>query len=349
MRRTRALAILGVTVVAFLFFAPQVRSALVAPLVFINIAVQEGAWRPLEFLTREPTREEHTITSTSGRILAIDLYVPAGSGRHPAMIIYVPLAGGGQRDTRLVNLAESFAQAGFVVMIPWSDDDQEILNQKDVEDIVSVFSFLLQHDRVDPSRAGLFGISYGNGPIFLAAADERIRDDVSFVASYAGYYDLSEAMRYVVTGQYSYGEIREYLEPEPWVRGLMRDNLLAYGVTEERIDAFFDSPERFDELLAAEPYLMDALQSLSPSGVRDRIRARTIISHSTGDRTIPYTESLKLKDALSGSVPTTLSIVNIFVHGETVPVTARTVLKNYVPSFSAGYAFLYHILMMRSR
>ena len=346
MRKRSQFIIIGiiVAVLVALFAIPPVRSAVYTPLLFINISVPVGGWRPLELITSEPTLEEYVIESASGRTLKIDIYVPPGSDERAAMLISVPLAGGGQRDLRLANLAQSLAQTGFVVMVPWYEGKEGILSSDDVEDVVSSFQFLLQHDRVDPTRAGLFAISYGNGPVFVAAADERIHDNVHFIVSFAGYYELSEAMRYVITGQYAYGDIRETLEPELWVKDLARKNLLSFELSDDEASAFFDQPDRYDELLELQPELRSSMQNLSPANVIDRIDAQTLIAHSTGDRTIPYTESFRLNDALSDRVPTTLTIVNIFQHGQTIPITPKTIFKNYLPSFVSGAGFLYNLL-----
>lgn len=323
------------------------RTALLASFLFVNIAVQDGWWRPLEVFTNEPLIEKGVTVRAVGKPLKADVYLPSGSDRHAAILIYVPFAGGGEENPALVNLAESLAEAGFAVMIPVRTKEEAVFSANDTEDIISAFFYLIRHERVDPDKAGMFGISYGNGPVFLAAADDRVRDDVDFIISYAGYYELKEAMRYVVTGGYSYDGIGEYLEPELWVRDTAKTNLASFGLSEERVGEFFNAPERFDELLSEEQELLRAMHALSPASVIDDVTAKTLIIHSKGDYTIPYTESMRLAAALRDKVPTELAIVDMLVHSEARPVTWKTLKQNYIPSFRTGYSFLMKVLDLR--
>lgn len=347
MNRPAKYVIIAVITAVIAAAAYVFRAALLASFLFVNIAVQDGWWRPLEVFTNEPLIEKGVTVRAVGELLKADMYLPSGTDRHAAILIYVPFAGGGEDNPALVNLAESLAESGFVVMVPVRTETEAVLRQGDRKDIISAFSYLIRHERVESDKAGMFGISYGSGPVFLAAADDRIRDDVDFIISYAGYYELKEAMRYVVTGEYSRDGINEHLEPEPWVKDTAKSNLVSFGLTEERVEGFFNAPERFDKLLSEEQELLRAMHTLSPASVISRIDAKTLIIHSRGDYTIPYTESLRLNEALRGRIPTTLAIVDMLVHSETRPMTWKTLRENYIPSFRTGHSFLMKVLDLR--
>ncbi len=335
--------IIFVSIVLALLLFPPVRTGLLTVPVFVNIAVQEGNWRPLQLISRKPTIEKHVILSSSDRVLEADLYLPAGKKQHAAFVVVAPFAHGGLQDPRLVNLAMTFSRAGFAVLIPWHEKGQ-VLQPKEVEDVIASFMFLQKHPRVNTARIGLFGISYGTGPVMLAAVDRRIQDNVQFLVSFNGYYDLRTAMRFVITGDYEYKGVSGHVEPEQKKRDLLRDNLKTRGVSAEIIDRLMDEPENFNTILASIPGLEEELRLFSPAAVVSDLKAPLLINHNVDDLAIPHTESLRFADAAQEIVPTTLSITSIFVHGDIKPISRKTLVEDYIPSLSGIFKFLYQLL-----
>lgn len=344
LRKKRWREVLLALGIAFsLLVLPPMRSLVMAPALFVNVAVPKGAWRPLELISREPTRESYVLNSPRGVRILVDLYVPASGSKNPAVLLYAPIAQEGQRDFRLVNMAESLAQIGFIVTIPLQEEDPRILSRENVTDLVAAYQNLLLDPRVDKKRTGFFSISYSNGPVFLAATDRQVKDDVAFLVSFAGYFDLSETLRALAQSPGQIPAIPGEEPPGEWVRDLVRVNLRLRGFSEEEISTFLTQPEEFDAFLANHPELRAEMQALSPRAVIDQVDVRTIIAHSTNDPAIPHMQSIQLAESLQNRVPVTLSIVNMFEHGELLPFTARTLVKNYLPSFFAGYRFLYQL------
>lgn len=322
------LAALLITLVFSLF--PQIRAGVKAVAVAVNVLVPAGDWRPLQWLTRAPLQEKHEIKSATGRTLTLYLYRPTSGKARTGLVIYTPLIGPGPEDPRLINLADTFARSGFAVVIPWRNEDYQIVTPKDAGDVVSTALFL--QNKMGAEKIGLMGLSYGNGPVIVAAADPSLRERVSFVVSFAGYYDLGNAARFVRSGEFAYKEISGALEPDPYARDILGKTLAYYGVAEE---GFFDSAE-FAKLRRA----------LSPSSFIDRLTMEFFILHSTDDRYIPYTESLRLRDALSGRVPVNFALTTIFEHGDYKPLTWQNIRRVYWPSVKDFYKFLYRILRL---
>lgn len=346
MRRPNKKFIILVIIILALLSFPPVRTGLLTVPVFINIAVQEGTWRPLGLTTRASSIEKHVIQSNADRALAADLYLPAGRKQHAAFVVFAPFAGDGLKDPRFVNLGMTFSRAGFAVLIPWREEGA-VLQPKHVEDVIASFLFLQKHPRVNAGRVGLFGISYGTGPVVLAAVDQRIQDNVQFLVSFNGYYDLRTAMRFVVTGDYEWNDVSGHTEPEQWVRDLLRDNLKIRGLPAKTVERLMDEPENFDAILALHPQFEEELRLLSPATVVGKLSSPLLINHNVDDPTIPHTESLRFADAARGIVPTTLSITSIFVHGEVKPITGKTLREDYLPSMRDTFTFLYQLLSYR--
>lgn len=298
----------------------------------INLLIPKGDWRPLEIFSRKPIKEEQVIESLSGRKLTIQIWRPEKPAKKssPALIIYMPIIDGASDDPRLMNLANTFARAGFVVASPWRSEDPFIMNLKDIDDVVSTVLFLKDNTRLKVDYCGLFGISSSNGPVIAAAADPRIKDSVGFIISFAGYYDIQNVLRFVMTGQYSYKDSRGTIEPHSYTRELLAKALDYYNTDEE---LFLTGPE-FEKLR----------QGLSPSRFVDELKADFFIVHSTDDTMIPYTESMRLADALKERVPVHFALNAVFEHGTYKKINLANMRRCYLPSVGGFYKFLYALL-----
>ncbi|MCH7552132.1 hypothetical protein IIB49_01965 [Patescibacteria group bacterium] len=323
---------------------PQVATAFKTAALWINIAIPEGDWRPLDLFTPAPVLEKHSIESESLRTLMMHLYLPAKQDRSGAIIIYTPFVGGGIEDPRFVNAAKSFARAGFAVLLSSRTEDKLIMSAKDIQDVVSLFLFLEKHPRVNPKRIGLMGISYGAGPVIIAAADLRIQDRVHFVMSMSGYYDFKNSLRFIVTGQYSYKDIQGQSEPLAFTQEILKNSLEYHGINGELFESFVANPNRFEELFQNSPEIQEFGLKLSPLRVIDDIQARFFIIHSIEDLLIPHTESMRLADALQGRVPVYFTLLSLLEHGQPRPFTLENITKYYVPSLADSYIFLYNLL-----
>jgi len=190
----------------------------------------------------------------------------------------------------------------------------------------------------------LLGISYGAGPVIIAAADSRIRERVRFVMSMSGYYDFKNSLRFIVTGQYSYKDIQGQSEPLAFTQEILQKSLEHHGINGELFEAFVAAPNRFEELFQNSPEIQEFGLQLSPLRVIDDIKARFFIIHSTEDLLIPHTESMRLADALKDRVPVSFTLLSLLEHGQPKPFTMENITRYYVPSLSDSYVFLYKLL-----
>lgn len=328
--KLKILLAIAFAVLLAILLIPSIRVGLKTVAVAVNVLVPQGDWRPLQWLTKTPLQEQREIQSVDGRTLTLYMYRPNVKKPRSAMVIYTPLIGPGPQDPRLINLADTFARSGFVVVIPWRLEDQQIITSKDVGDVISTALFLKNHPELRIEKLGLMGLSYGNGPVIAAAADPRMKDNVSFVVSFGGYYDLLNVARFVTSGDFSYGNIKGHLEPDSYTRDILKKTLAYHGLAEEN---FLESAE-FTELRRV----------LSPSYYIEQSAAEFFILHSTDDRYVPYTESMRLRDARSGRAPTHFALTTIFEHGDYKPLTWQNMRRLYLPTVGDFYKFLYLIL-----
>ena len=318
------LVVLGVALAA----TPQVRTAshtlLLVPQLLPAIPV-----KPQQWFAGEPTRRPVVYASGDSEENA-DLYVPAGGGRHGAVLLFLGVNPAGKDDERVVNLANGLARAGLVVMIPWSDRmTQKRVHVEEVENLVAAFRHMQTLKEDDPNRLGMGGFCVGASLAAVAAQDDRIRDEVQFVNFFGGYYDARDLVKSVVTESRFYGDDSEAWEPnrlsvevvtshlveavpDPDERALLSARFEG-GSTDAVVDGEALSPEaRVVWALLSGPTLDEAegllaqlpertlahLAAISPSEGIDRLSARTLIMHDRQDELVPSEESRRMAEAM---------------------------------------------------
>jgi hypothetical protein len=270
---------------------------------------------------------------TLGQEYDADLYRPAETAR--AGIVLVPgAAERGKDDPRLVAFANSLARARFVVFVPTLPDVQHLrLRPGNARELAAAFTQFIHLSRLDVDRPmGIGAFSYAAGPAILAALDEEVREQVDFVVTVGGYYDIDQVMRFMTTGEFEVDGKREYLKPRPYGRlvfAMSHMEFLGEGdqkIIQQFIERYKQDPDtQLDDLApqldtdgravyeflqnrdpARVPQLIQAL----PPGIRhnmealnlanydlSRLRAKLILIHGRYDDMIPYSQSLALRDA----------------------------------------------------
>ena len=101
------------------------------------------------------------------------------------------------------------------------------LSAEEVDRLVAGFQYLTDLEFVDSERAGLAGFCIGASLAFVAAADPRIADEVSFINFFGGYYNAVDLMAQVSSKQRFYENTIEHWAPSRLSRKVFRDHLIA--------------------------------------------------------------------------------------------------------------------------
>ena len=358
---------LGVALTA----TPQVRTAshtlLLVPQLLPAIPV-----KPQQWFVGEPTRRPVVYTSGGSEENA-DLYVPAGGGRHGAVLLFLGVNPAGKDDERVVNLAKGLARAGLVVMIPWSDRmTQKRVAVEEVENLVAAFRYMQTLKEVDPDRLGMGGFCVGASLAAVAAQDERIRDEVQFVNFFGGYYDARDLVKSVVAESRFYGDDSAAWEPnrlsvevvashlveavtDPDERALLSARFEG-GSTDADVNEEALSPEaRAVSALLSGPTLEEAegllaqlperaladLAAISPSEGIERLSARTLIMHDRQDELVPSEESRRMAEAMRAGGDVYYTEFSFFHHVDPTRSASPAVFAR--ESFKL-YLHLYNVL-----
>ncbi|HEX9445405.1 MAG TPA: alpha/beta fold hydrolase [Candidatus Binatia bacterium] len=337
----------------------------------------------LGWVTPAPAKKRLDVPGPGGKAIAADLYAPRGGKKRAAILLTHGIIEAGKDDPRLVRFAYSLARAGFVVLVPDLRGMKSFrIRFGDVDDIVASVRHLASlRDIVDDKKMGLMGFSYAAGPTMMAAADPSIRDRVKFVVSFGGYYDPVNVVRFITTGYYEYGREKGFLEPQPYGKWVFFMNNVDYvGNEKDRriLRQIFKNeqmelpknaaplvarlspqgrylyqllvnkdPARTEDLVKKiDPRVRAFLTKLSMAPLVPSIRAYFIIGHGSGDPLIPYTESLRLADAVGDKSKVHAAVLRLFAHVDPAKrsFSVKEFFTVYIPSTLQFYSLVYDLL-----
>lgn len=318
--------VLAVISTAFvLSWTPQVR-ATARSIGFVAQVLPMIPVKPAEWVTGTPERIEITYPLDDGSTGLADLYVPAGGGRHSALLFFLGVNPAGKDDERVVNLGNAVARTGIVVMIPWSERMAERrITEQEIDDLVSGFKHLSSLDVVDSENMGMAGFCVGASLMLVAAQDERIRQEVRIVNSFAGYYEARDLIASVAAKRRFYDEESSAWEPDKLSVEVVRTHLLeSIGDEGEReaTSLAIKDGAALPEGLSSEARLvydilhasdleeaqtlisqlpgdsLDTLRRISPGTEIENLHAKLLVMHDRNDGLVPSEESRRLAEAL---------------------------------------------------
>jgi len=385
MRKKFPIVLLLFLLVSGVVFFPHIRLGVLTALFLWDLLDEGTVHAPdrgtLAWVTSSPARERLQIPR-AGEGITADLYYPRDGKRLAAILLTHGIIEAGKDDPRLVRFAYSLARSGFVVLVPELPGMKSFrILLGDVDDIVTSFRHLASLEIVDKKKMGLLGFSYGAGPTFMAAVDPSIRDQVKFLVSFGGYYDPVNVIRFITTGHYDYRDERGFLKPEPYGKWAFFINNLDYVESHkdrrilrevfekeekgrrDEIGALIEGlnpqgralyellintdPDRVDHLIRKiDPGVRDYLERLSMAQVIPLVNAYLLIGHGSTDPLIPYTESLRLADAVQDKNKVHVAILRLFTHVDPAQKSFSTkeFLTVYVPSMLKFYYLVYDLL-----
>jgi dienelactone hydrolase len=374
-----------ILLLGFVFF-PQVRLGTLTALFLWDLLDERTVHAPhrgsLARVTATPSMERLRIPRNGKKIPADLYYLPDGKKR-AAILLTHGILDTGKEDPRLIRFAHSLARSGFIVLVPELRGMKSFrVLLSDVDDIVASFRYLVSlKERVDEKKLGLLGFSYGAGPTFMAAADPSIRHKVKFLVSFGGYYDPINVIRFITTGYYEYGDGRGFQKPEPYGKWVFFMNNVDYVESEDDqklLKTIFkkeeeakrdevrsllgsltprgrslyellinEDPRRVDDLVQRiDPRVQKYLKKVSLAAVIPSIQAYLIIGHGSTDPLIPYTESLRLADAVKDKNRVHVAIIKLFTHVDPThkSFSTKEFVTGYLPSMLKFYYLVYDLL-----
>jgi dienelactone hydrolase len=304
----------------------------VKALLILPEAFPDASMRPLLWVSSPPRREEYAYASAAGPV-DVDLYLPAGDGRHGAIVLGTG-AFGLRRDPAFARFAEALARCGAVVMVPESEALRSgEMRDEEVDTLLRAIAYVRDRPEVDPARIGVAGFSVGGSMALLAAEDDTGRQEIAFLNVFGAYFDLPSLLRAVASRSIDDGGQQVAWEPTEVTEYMFTKEVINALADEADRDVLFDvfldkppvasadvtrlsqpgrlaqellehpSAEGVDRLLAAlPPSSLERLADLSPATHVDRLATHLYILHGRADHHIPVTRSRQLAIAAPAGV-----------------------------------------------
>lgn len=183
------------------------------------------------------------------------------------LVIVPGLHPNGIDDPRAQTFAASCARAGFqVVAVDVAEFRSCQITHHSTGSIASLIEVLAKYLSSNSiKKIGMLGVSYGFGPVFLAATRPEVSRRVDFLISIGGYYQLQHALEFALTGNHDHNGFRQSCAPQPWARIILAMNHL-----EELLPGSPDIDRLKESLLlrlnSKDDEARNVEQRLSPSG-----------------------------------------------------------------------------------
>ncbi|MBH43078.1 MAG: hypothetical protein CL787_06165 [Chloroflexi bacterium] len=340
----RMIIFITILVLAIAIATPQGRSAL-KTVGFVFQVIPSIPVKPLALFSSEPIREEVNFpqTSTDG---TADIYRPDNDKQNAAVLLFLGVNPAGRDDSRVVNLAESLARTGMVVMIPWSDTmTQNRIDPNEVSNLVEAYKYLSDLEYVDPERVGFGGFCVGSSLAAVAAQDPEIRDNIAFINFFGGYFDAMDLMA-SISSSTRFGDYgRQPWEPSDLATSVLRGHLIELiplerdkslieqilssqdSLTKNQVGDLSEEGKRVYKLLTGTSLVearelisqlpeefQDDMKAVSPISNVGGIKARILIMHDASDNNVPPEESRRFFEALKGREDVTYTEFAFFNH-----------------------------------
>lgn len=333
---------LVLVLIVALALLPSTQTAVVAALLVPHFFPEPPA-RPLDWFTGPPERA--TLRLSEPAPLEAALFLPAGSGRHGALVVVLGARPLPADDPYVVQVMSSLARAGPVVALAVSERlNAGRVQPEEPRALAALVRALREHPRVDPARVGFVGFSVGGSLALVAAAEPEARDVVRFVHASGAYHSALELTWSVVARQMRYGDWSAPWPPAPLATAVVRQQLVELLVADaaerQRLlaalatepvgpappdvsaggrlaYALAQGPDAAtaDALLAQLPPAARAhLEAISPGPVLRQVRAPVYMFHDRNDPFVPYVESRRIREALAPAGPALYDEFTLFEH-----------------------------------
>ncbi len=333
-RRQYLLLLLSVILLSGVIFQKQLATHLKIAL-FITEEFPQIPIKPLGLLSKPPTHQKVELDSQNGKIVG-DLFTPVDNGPKSALIVAMGVKTAEDDKPLILNFSDALARLGYVVFWP----RQEVLDKgvslpEEPGTFIKAFEYLEKLPEVDPKRISYVGFSVGSSTAFVAASDPEISNKVHGLVFFGGQFDLFEYLLSLASKTYEEDGARVSWDAAENARSQAK-GLLKEATHTAKI---FESSkiDKIQTILAGIPSgEAELLKRYSPKDHTGNFKAKIFILHDKSDTYVPYTESIRLNQAL-GDMNQTFLLIDLFDHVQpNRPINIGELAKLY--------GFLYKVL-----
>jgi len=259
-------------------------------------------------------------------------YLPEGVTHPPGIVLAHGMHEEGVTEPRLVSLARALAGAGYAVLTPEVTGLAHYrITHDDVATIAAASRALALG--VGRKQVTVFGISFGGGLALRAACEPATRGAIARVIALGAHHDAARVSRFYL-GEKALGPMAEaaLVEPHPYGRVALWMSLF-----NEKHKGEFSELERTRVLRGILDNTAE-LDRASPRTCSEPVQVPVFLVHGTGDRVVPYTETLWNEKQLTGHARVQSLVSAAIAHAEYTPPSwwDRLVLIEFMADALAG-------------
>lgn len=336
-RRKYVLFILLVILVTGVIFQKQI-STHFKIILFITQQFPQIPIKPLGLLTKPPTHQKVELESKNGKIVA-DLLIPQGDGKKGAVIIAMGIKTAEKDKPLLLKFADTMARLGLITFWPRLEAlDKGVSLPEEPETFIESFKYLERFK--DAKRISYVGFSVGSSVAMVAASDPNIADKVHSLVFFGGYFNVFDYYTSLATKTTKLDD--QIITWIPSVDAVDHaKGLLETRKALEMVKIFeaTSSAEAYDFLEKVPKEEIDGMRKYNPEDKIDDFQAEIFILHDKADTYVPYTESIRLNQAL-GDRTSEFLLIDLFEHVQpNRPLTWENILEIF-----KLYGFLHKVL-----
>jgi pimeloyl-ACP methyl ester carboxylesterase len=269
-----------------------------------------------------------------------------------SMIIYPGASPYAEEHPAMKNLARSLARTGFFVFTPRIPPLKQLhINEEELLKWMGhIYQWVTNIPHVDSNTISLIGLSFGGALVLQAVLQPEFKNPAPrSILVYGTYYNLQEALEFLVSGEFVVEGKQIRINPDRWGLVVFLYNYLPkvdVGYSTSRLQALLNyavqpnvtlqledlkdlSPQEeelalglfFSQSTAELKRVMnciydqyrDEFEARSPKSWCHRVTHRVYVVHGSRDTMCPYTESIKLAQQLPNS---SLLISHLHEHRE---------------------------------
>ena len=261
----------------------------------------------------------------------------------------------------LNKFAKSIAYIGVNVFIPRIPDLKEVrINENCIDQMIDAYNSIVNREDVDKKKIITIGISFAGSLWIKASTSKKIKIKPTIVISYGSYFDFTDTIKFIMTGQCSIDNKKYKIKPDHWgrivflynyldyykysgdnkkIKLFLKDRVLNDGSLSSEIiskfnyqdklfiEKFFSDDTNFllkisDEIIKN---IKNKLDLISPKNIKGNIDFPIGLIHGLNDNMIPFTETKKFDRFLNKK--------NIKVNTLISPLHGHATIKNDKQNF----------------
>jgi pimeloyl-ACP methyl ester carboxylesterase len=186
------------------------------------------------------------------------LLMPAGSSHPlPGWVALHGITRPGRKHPTLVRFVRALAASGCAVLVPEVPEWRKMLlaPREAADTLRSAVLALAHREETATDRLGVMGFSFGAPQALMSGMDPVLLPHLKVVASFGGYCDIEETLRFLFSGEHEWEGVRYRANPDPYGRWVAGGNYLprarGYEGTEDVAQALLELAREAGDLQVA--------------------------------------------------------------------------------------------------